>query len=159
MNFSTSIRRAAMVLLLAIPLGSAAEPSRAVVLNTASEEANKQAARNLYHAIFTARDVELAKRFLGPEYIQHAPDVADGKAGLAIAIAEIVKDTPQISYEIKHILAEDDMVTVMAHLRVTPDSRGMALFNIYRFDAGKIVEHWETLQEIPERSANGNGMF
>jgi len=159
MNLPIRVRRVAMVLALAIPIGAVAMPSPAAASNTAAEEANMQTARDLFAAIFTAQDFAVADRYLGPEYIQHAADVADGKVGLARVIAEIVEQVPKISYEIKHMVADGNMVTLMSHIRPTRDSRGQMMFNIYRFDAGKIVEHWETVQDIPETSANGNGVF
>lgn len=159
MNLSTSIRRTAMALALAIPVGAIATPSSETALNTAAEEANMQTARNLYAAIFTAQDFAAAERYLGPQYIQHAADVADGKQGLARLIAEVAEQVPQISYEIKHMVADDNVVTLMSHVRPTPGSGGQMLFSIFRFDAGKIVEHWETVQDIPTTSVNGNGVF
>ena len=149
MTLSNSILSTAMALGLALPAGVIAASSPAAVPQTSAEAANIETARNLYAAIFAARDSALAARYLGPEYIQHAQDVADGKEGLARAIADIAAQTPQISYEIKHIIAEDNLVTLMSHVRPTPDSRGQMLFNIFRFDDGKIVEHWETVQDIP----------
>lgn len=127
--------------------------------DTADEAANMQTARNLYAAIFTARDFELAERNLGPEFIQHAGDVADGKAGLARLISEIDHEFPEIRYDIKHISAEGNLVTMMTHVHWTPGSLGTALSSIYRLSDGKIVEHWETIQDVPADSANGNGMF
>ncbi|WP_250628317.1 nuclear transport factor 2 family protein [Pinirhizobacter soli] len=159
MNLSKSILGTAMTLVLALPAAAIAASAPAAEPGISAEAANIQTARSLYAAIFTARDIAVASRYLGPEYIQHATDVADGKEGLARAIAEIAAQTPQISYEIKHIIAEGNLVTLMSHLRPTPDARGQMLFNIFRFDGGKIVEHWETVQDIPETSANGNGVF
>ena len=159
MTLSNSILSTAMALGLALPAGVIAASSPTAVRETSAEAANMQTARNLYAAIFTARDITVASGYLGTGYIQHAADVADGKEGLARAIADIAAQTPQISYEIKHIIAEGNLVTLMSHIRPTPGARGQMLFNIFRFDAGKIVEHWETAQDIPETSANGNGVF
>jgi predicted SnoaL-like aldol condensation-catalyzing enzyme len=159
LNSSTSIRRAACILAFTSPFGAIAAPSSVVVADSYVEDANMQTARGLYAAIFTARDFAVADRYLGPEYIQHAPDVADGKSGLAKAIPEIAKAFPQVSYDIKRITADGDLVTMMTHIRWTPDSLGTAQSDIYRFSNGKIVEHWEAVQAVPGNSANGNGMF
>ena len=159
MILNKRILNTAMALLLALPAGAMAASSSETVRDLSAEAANMQTAKNLYAAIFTTHDVKLAKSLLGPEYIQHARDVADGKEGLAQAIADIIKDDPQISYELKHISAEGNLVSMMGHLTPTPGSRGQMIFSIFRFDAGKIVEHWEAVQDIPETSANGNGVF
>jgi len=159
MILNKRILNTAMALLLALPAGAMAASSPAAVRDLSTEAANMETAKNLYAAIFTTHDVELAKGLLGPEYIQHARDVADGKDGLAQAIADIIKDDPQISYEMKHISAEGNLVSMMGHIIPAPGSRGQMIFSIFRFDDGKIVEHWEAVQDIPETSANGNGVF
>lgn len=159
MIFSKSILGTAMTLLLALPAGAIAASSPAAVRDLPAETANMQTAKDLYAAIFTTHDVKLAMSLLGPAYIQHAVDVADGKDGLARAIEDIKTEIPQIAYEVKHITAEGNLVAMMGHITPTPGSRGQMIFSIFRFDAGKVVEHWETVQDIPETSANGNGVF
>ena len=61
--------------------------------------------------------------------------------------------------EIKHIFADDDYVIVHDHAVREPGTRGLAIVNIYRLENGKVVEHWDVIQPIPETAANGNGMF
>ena len=172
LNLSASIRRAAVVLALAIPVGAIAAASPAAVTypagaavnirmvpDTVAEAANMQTVRDFYAAMLIARDFKQAERYLGPEYIQHAVGLADGKAGVERRIAEISEQFPDIAYDIKHITADGDLVTMMTNIVRTPGTLGLALFHIYRFSNGKIVEHWETWQDVPADSANSNGMF
>lgn len=61
--------------------------------------------------------------------------------------------------EIKNIFADGDYVVLHVHSVLEPGARGLAVVDIFKLDAGKIVEHWDVIQEIPEKSANDNGMF
>jgi len=158
MNVYVSIRNLATALALAASASTVAAPYPGTI-NTASEQANMKTVRDLYAAIFVARDPKVALTYLGPEYIQHATGLADGKAGLVRRIGEIARDSPQISYDIKHITAEGNLVAMMTNIQRTPGSLGVALFHIYRLNDGKIVEHWEAAQDVPKTSANSNGIF
>jgi predicted SnoaL-like aldol condensation-catalyzing enzyme len=168
LKFPVNIRRAAMALALAVPAGTIATPSPVAVarLTTApivpsfvTEAANVQTVRDFYAAMLGARDYKLAERYLGPEYVQHAVGLADGKAGVERRIAEISEQFPNITYEIKHTIADGNIVTIMTNIIRTPSTLGLALFHIYRLNDGKIVEHWETWQDVPTESANSNGIF
>jgi predicted SnoaL-like aldol condensation-catalyzing enzyme len=172
---TNGLLRSALVVGLAVLIGGAAasfvaqaaaepDPAAAVVNapmapNLAAEAAHVQMARDLYAAIFAAKDFAVAERYLGPEYIQHAAGAADGKAGLAQVITLIAQEFPNLTYDIKHITAEGNLVVMMTHIHWTQGSLGTALSSVYRFSDGKVVEHWETLQDVPATSANGNGMF
>ena len=154
--------RSALVVGLAVLTGGAAASSVAQAAaehDPAAAFVHAPMARDLYAAIFAAKDFAVAERYLGPEYIQHAAAAADGKAGLAQVITLIAQEFPNLTYDIKHITAEGNLVMMMTHIHWTPGSLGTALSSVYRFSDGKVVEHWEALQDVPATSANGNGMF
>ena len=62
-------------------------------------------------------------------------------------------------FDFKRFVAEGDLVVVHSHLVRKPGDRGMAVMDIFRLENGKIVEHWDVLQEVPESPANNNTMF
>ena len=66
---------------------------------------------------------------------------------------------PGWTYEIKHAYVDGDIAIIHSHVRMKADDRGMAVVDIFRFEKGKIVEHWDVVQPIPEKSANNNTMF
>jgi predicted SnoaL-like aldol condensation-catalyzing enzyme len=64
-----------------------------------------------------------------------------------------------LRFDFKRLVAEGDLVAVHSHLVRKPGDRGMAVMDIFRLENGKIAEHWNVLQEIPESPANNNTMF
>jgi predicted SnoaL-like aldol condensation-catalyzing enzyme len=65
----------------------------------------------------------------------------------------------QMRFDFKRFIAEGDLVAVHSHLRLSPEARGTAVMDIFRLENGKIVEHWDVLQEVPETAENQNTMF
>ena len=66
---------------------------------------------------------------------------------------------PDFRLEPKRIIAEGNYVVLHSHLILKPGDRGTAVVDIFRLENGKIVEHWDVVQEVPETSANNNTMF
>jgi predicted SnoaL-like aldol condensation-catalyzing enzyme len=126
----------------------------------------KEAVRSLLETAFDST-VPLAQkraemtRYIQPgRYVQHSPGLADGLEALLQLIAEFDRGFPGYAIEVKRIIAEGDFVFAHCHYTYgAKDPRGKAIAEIFRFEADHIVEHWDVIQDIPARSANGNGMF
>jgi len=98
-------------------------------------------------------------KYLGPRYTQHNPNAADGPEGLRDYIAFLKDKFPNNRSEIKRIFADGDYVIVHVHAVREPGTRGNAIIDIFKLENGKVVEHWDVIQPIPEKAANDNGMF
>jgi predicted SnoaL-like aldol condensation-catalyzing enzyme/AcrR family transcriptional regulator len=122
-------------------------------------EANKQTVLDFYDLLINQKDFAAASAHIGSYYRQHNPLVADGPEGLAAFVDFLRNEHPEAHSEIKRVLADPDHVILHVHSTRAPHSRGRAIIEIFRLEEGKIVEHWDTIQEIPEASANPNGMF
>jgi predicted SnoaL-like aldol condensation-catalyzing enzyme len=123
-------------------------------------ERNKQIVLEWHDVALTQRKPEEAvARYLGPHYRQHNPGAADGPESFITFVNWFAQTHPDFRYEAKRIVAEGDYVVVHSHLTREPGDRGQAVVDIFRLEAGKIVEHWDVVQDVPETSANTNTMF
>ncbi|MEJ2067015.1 MAG: ester cyclase [Deltaproteobacteria bacterium] len=124
-----------------------------------SLEANKKAVQEFYDLIINKKDFASARKYMGDRYKQHNPLVADGPEGLKAFIEFLKTNFPEARSEIKRAFADGDYVILHVHSIRPPNMRGRAIIEIFRLENGKIDEHWDVIQEIPEESANPNGMF
>jgi predicted SnoaL-like aldol condensation-catalyzing enzyme len=122
-------------------------------------EDNKKNVVQFYEAAINKKDFDAAVKYIGSRYTQHNPRAADGPDGLKAFLAYLRDKFPDYHSEIKRVFADGDFVIVHVHNVPTPGSRGNAIVDIYKLEDGKIVEHWDVRQEIPETSANSNTMF
>jgi predicted SnoaL-like aldol condensation-catalyzing enzyme len=122
-------------------------------------EDNKKTVAALYDAVLNQKDFDKASQYLGSRYTQHNPVAADGPEGLKGFIAFLKDKFPNNKSEIKRIFADGDYVIVHVHAVREPGTRGNAIIDIFKLENGKVVEHWDVVQPIPEKSANTNGMF
>lgn len=122
-------------------------------------EANKKAVAEFYDLAINKKDFDAASKFIGPRYVQHNPRAADGPEGLKAFLAFLREKFPDSHSEFKRVFADGDYVIVHVHNVPTPGSRGNAIIDIFKLENGKVVEHWDVRQEIPEQSANSNTMF
>jgi predicted SnoaL-like aldol condensation-catalyzing enzyme len=122
-------------------------------------EANKKAVVEFYNLALNEKNFEAASKYIGPRYTQHNPLAADGPEGLKAFIGFLRDKFPQSRSEIKRVFAEGDYVILHVHSVREPGARGRAIVDIFRLESGKIVEHWDVVQDVPEKAANTNGMF
>ncbi len=122
-------------------------------------ERNKAAATGFYEAALNRKDAEAAVSYLGSDYRQHNPVIEDGRAGLAKMVNWLAGAYPQAHSEILRVIAEGDFVVLHVHRRRTPDGPGDAIIDIFRLEDGKLVEHWDVIQPVPEKAVNSNTMF
>jgi predicted SnoaL-like aldol condensation-catalyzing enzyme len=139
----------ALLLLAATPLRAADTP----------QEANKKTVVAFYEAAINQKDFAAASQYLGPRYVQHNPTAKDGPDGLKGFLQFLREKFPQAHSDIKRVFADGDFVILHVHAVREPGTRGAAIVDIFKLENGKIVEHWDVRQDVPETAANGNGMF
>ena len=126
-------------------------------------EANKQSAIAFYRMAYLGDPAGAVERYVGAEYIQHNPEVADGKDGFIAYFEEMARDYPGKEIEFLRAVAEGDLVAL--HTRQSWPGQGGSVdeyvtMDFFRFDGdGKIVEHWDAIQQVPAEAKHGNTMF
>lgn len=131
----------------------------APALAGATQEANKKTVVEFYEAGINQKDFAKASQYFGPRYTQHNPTAADGPEGFRRFVEFLREKFPRSHSEIKQVFADGDYVILHVHAVREPGTRGNAIVDIFKLENGKIVEHWDVIQPIPEQAANPNGMF
>ncbi len=120
---------------------------------------NKEKAIAFYQMAYDGNPRKAVELYVGDEYIQHNPLVGDGKEPFITYFERMGKEYPNKSIEFIRGISQGNLVALHTH-QIWPDNDQYVTMDFFRFDdAGKIVEHWDAMQEIPQESANGNTMY
>ena len=153
MNFiSRTTIAAAWLLALASGVGTA-------MAGDAKEEANRKVVLDFYEKGLNQKDADAAIALMGDSYVQHNPNAPDGPEGFRKFIGFLKEKFPNSKSEIKRSFVDGDYVILHVHAVREPGTRGNAIIDVFKLENGKIVEHWDVVQPIPESPANNNGMF
>ena len=102
---------------------------------------------------------EAVEKYGGSHYTQHNPQAPDGFDAFIQFVEGFVQQFPQLSLDIKRAVAEGDLVVTHSLLKTSPEDRGTAVADNFRLEVGKVVEHWDVMQPVPESAANDHPMF
>ena len=120
---------------------------------------NKKNAIEFYKMAYNGNPKKATELFVGSEYIQHNPLVGDGIQAFIDYFEKMYQEYPNKSIEFVRSIAEDRMVALHTH-QIWPDNVEYVTMDFFRFDEnGKIVEHWDSMQQIPDDSAHNNKMY
>ncbi|WP_371140923.1 nuclear transport factor 2 family protein [Burkholderia cepacia] len=147
---------AALVLLAASTAALAAGPA---TRNLAAEEANRQLVLTFYDRFFNKHEAVEAAAVVADDYKQHNPHVPDGKKPFVSYFVGAFQKNPASRARIVRSATDGDLVYLHVHATERPGDRGEAVVDIFRVKDGKIVEHWDVIQPVPDTSANANTMF
>lgn len=120
---------------------------------------NKRLVTEFFDQLLVRKDLTAIDTYLGAEYHQHNPLLSDGADGAKAGLGGYFERSPQLSVTRKRVIAEGDLVAVHSHQVDAPGERGRSVLDLFRVRDGKIVEHWDSAQDVPETAANDNTMF
>lgn len=133
--------------------------AQATKRNIAQEEANRALVLKFYDTFFNLHKVDEAATVVAEDYIQHNPEVPNGKEPFVSYFREFFKQTPGSRARIVRSAVDGDIVWLHVHSVNNEKERGEAVIDIFRVENGKIVEHWDVVQAVPETAENDNTMF
>ena len=122
-------------------------------------ELNKQNAIAFYKTAYEGEPRKAVEQFVGDRYIQHNPMVGDGIEPFITYFEKMAKEYPDKSIEFVRSVAEGNLVALHTH-QIWPGGDEYVTMDFFRFDENdKIVEHWDSIQEVPEKSEHENTMY
>lgn len=147
--------KAALLALTLTTLSLAGSPKRDLEV----EEANRTLVVDFYRQVFERHDVAGGAKLLTEDYRQHNPEVPDGKAPFVSFFTGFFKEHPASGARIVRSAVDRDLVWLHVHATLDGKDRGQAVVDVFRVKEGRIVEHWDVVQEVPASAANANTMF
>ncbi len=122
-------------------------------------ESNKENAIAFYKMSYEGEPRKAVELYVGEDYIQHNPLVGNGKEPFILYFERMQLEYPEKSIEFVRAIAQDDLVALHTH-QTWPGNQEYVTMDFFRFDNnGKILEHWDAMQEIPTETLNGNTMY
>ncbi len=125
----------------------------------AHQEKNKEIVKQFLETTFNQKNVQKAADMVSDRFIQHDPHHQPGRDGFTRTIPEMFSRYPTLQWTMKRIWADEDYVIVQSHYQFAAHGKGTAAVDIFRIKDGKIDEHWDAMQDIPEKTANPNSVF
>ena len=127
--------------------------------HTPEQKRKAELVMEFYQKFVIEGDLSIGPRYIGDPYIQHNTIVDNGLEGVIAFVKELRRKYPEMTFEFKRVLVDGDYVLLHSHVITKPELRGVSVFDLFRLDGDKLAEHWDVIQNIPEKTASGNSMF
>jgi predicted SnoaL-like aldol condensation-catalyzing enzyme len=128
-------------------------------MRTDQEQANLKAVLDFYDVVINNRHYERASEFLDDNYIQHKPDVETGPEGVLDFVRNVYEESPAHEAVIVRSFVDGEYVFLHVHIKSGVEAANIAVMDLFRVENGRLMEHWDVAQPVPESARNANGMF
>ncbi|WP_202844548.1 nuclear transport factor 2 family protein [Luteimonas saliphila] len=115
---------------------------------------NKALVLEAMTALFQRRDASAVERLYARDYVQHNPDIPQGRDALQALVADL---SDAVHYEPGLAIAEGDFVAIHGRIRGWSE-KPQVVIDLFRIEGGKLAEHWDVLQEEVPASAARTGI-
>jgi len=151
-----------VVLFVITSCGNSDTETRLATADSLSKQAtmlslNKKMVAEFYQEFFGNKNIAALDEYVAPDYIQHNPGLPDGREALRQGAIVWFKGAPKTRIDIQHLSADGDLVYI--HTKSKTGDKVSSVIDIFRIENGKIAEHWDVVQEVPEKAANKHPMF
>ena len=126
---------------------------------TAEEQRNLDHVLGLFRNVLVPLDADQVDRYIAPDYIQHSPMAAPGRDSLKAFLRTVRAASPHASQRLLRAFVDGDHVIIHYHVKRDPEDRGFVVMDIFRLTNGMVVEHWDSVQDVPSHSPNPISMF
>ena len=127
-----------------------------IALQATSAERNKSIVADFYKEVFIGQDLSRLDAFVAEDYVQHNPHLANGRAAVHALLSSFFQKMPECQFTVSRLIADDDLVVAHTLFQKDRQDRGTAIADIFRVVDGRLAEHWDVKEDVPETSANGN---
>ncbi|MFI5799953.1 ester cyclase [Streptomyces sp. NPDC051677] len=134
-------------------------PAASALAGDREATANKAMVVHFFDQLFNHGNLAVIDRFVRPDYIQHHPNSPDGRDALRQYVTGLRAAHPELHVTVERALAEGDLVLLHSNSVSEPGTKGQAVVDVFRVQDGKIAEHWDVTQPVPDTSVSGNDMF
>lgn len=117
---------------------------------------NKTIVANYYARVWNAKNADALPQYVAADYIQHIPQVPNGRAPLQSFLSGFFQRMPECSSTVARLVADGDLVAAHCLFKANEVDRCTAVVDKYRVSEGLMVEHWDVREPVPASSANGN---
>ena len=128
-------------------------------MRNAEEERNLQHVVEMFKAVLVPLDSSKVDEYFSADYIQHSQMAAPGLDSLKAFLDEKCQESPDAQQHLKRALVDGDHVILHYHVQRDANDLGFAVMDIFRMAEGKIIEHWDCVQDVPGAPVNSNSMF
>jgi predicted SnoaL-like aldol condensation-catalyzing enzyme len=126
---------------------------------TDQEQRNLDHVLGLFRDVLVPLDADQVDRYIAPDYIQHSPMAAPGRDSLKAFLRTVRAASPNASQRLLRAFVDGDHVIIHYHVKRDPEDRGFVVMDIFRLTDGMVVEHWDSVQDVPAHSPNPISMF